>query len=64
MSLCGGERMTDKKEIVSAAPQPTAVSFPNATQGMINTGSGIQVGTNAGTMNLNINSIIFQEVMI
>lgn len=49
--------MTDKKEIVSAAPQPTAVSFPNATQGMINTGSGIQVGTNAGTMNLNINCL-------
>ena len=48
--------MTDKKEIVSAAPQPTAVSFPNATQGMINTGSGIQVGTNAGTMNLKVTS--------
>ena len=53
--LCGGEKMTDENEIISVAIQPTAVSFPTATQGMVNTGSGVQVGTNAGTINLNIN---------
>ena len=47
--------MADKNEIVLAAAQPTAVEFPQATNGMVNTGSGIQVGTNAGTINLNIN---------
>ena len=49
--------MANKNEIAPAATQPAAVSFPNATQGMINTGSGVQVGTNAGTMNLNINCL-------
>ena len=49
--------MAKKNEIAPAATQPAAVSFPNATQGMINTGSGVQVGTNAGTMNLNINCL-------
>ena len=56
-SRCGGEEMTDKNEIKSVAPPPTVVSFPNATQGMINTGSGVQIGTNAGTMNFNFNGL-------
>lgn len=49
--------MTDKNEIASVAPPPTVVSFPNAAQGMINTGSGVQIGTNAGTMNFNFNGL-------
>lgn len=47
--------MEDKNEIAPVSPPPTAVSFPNATQAMVNQGSGFQVGTNAGTMNFNIN---------
>ena len=49
--------MANKNEIAPAVTQPAAVSFPNATQCMINTGSGVQIGTNAGTMNLNINCL-------
>lgn len=49
--------MAEKNEMVSATAQPTAVAFPQATHGMVNTGSGVQVGTNAGTMNLNINCL-------
>lgn len=49
--------MADKNEIVPAATQPTAVAFPQATHGMINTGSGVQVGENSGTMNFNFNGI-------
>lgn len=49
--------MADKNEIVPTAAQPTAVAFPQATHGMVNTGSGIQVGENAGTMNLNFNGV-------
>lgn len=47
--------MTDKSEIASAALPPAAVSFTNAAQGMVNTGSGVQVGTNTGIMNFNFN---------
>lgn len=47
--------MTDKSEIASIASQPIAVPFLNAAQGMINTGSGVQIGTNAGTVNFNFN---------
>lgn len=54
---CGGEEMTDKSKIITVAPKPTAVSFPNATQGMTNNGSGVQVGNNAGTMNFNFNGL-------
>ena len=49
--------MTDKSEIAPVAPPPTAVPFLNAAQGLINTGPGIQIGTNAGTMNFNFNGL-------
>lgn len=49
--------MADKNEIILAATQPTAVAFPQATHGMINTGFGLQVGTNTGTMNINFNGV-------
>lgn len=49
--------MAEKNEIILAATQPTAVAFPQVTHGMINTGSGIQVGTNTGTMNFNFNGV-------
>lgn len=55
VSRCGGEEMTDKSEIASAALPPATVSFTNAAQGMVNTGSGVQVGTNTGIMNFNFN---------
>lgn len=54
-SRCGGEEVTDKSEIAPVAPPPTAVPFLNAAQGLINTGPGIQIGTNDGTVNLNFN---------
>ena len=47
--------MTDKSEIASVASQLTTVPFLNAAQSMINTGSGIQIGTNDGTVNFNFN---------
>ena len=49
--------MADKNEIIPVTTQPPATVSPNAPQGMINTGSGVQVGLNAGTMNLNINCL-------
>lgn len=49
--------MADKNEIIPVTTQPPATVSPNAPQGMINTGSGVQVGTNAGTMNFNFNGI-------
>ena len=49
--------MKDNDSIVPITQQPAAIALPNTPQGMINTGSGIQVGTNAGTMNLNINCL-------
>ena len=49
--------MADKNEIVPTAAQPTAVAFPQATHGMVNTGSGVQIGTNAGKIEFNINGI-------
>ena len=49
--------MNDNDKIVPITPKQNAVPVPNTPQGMINTGSGVQVGTNAGTMNLNINCL-------
>lgn len=49
--------MTDKDEKLPAVAQPAAVSFPNATQTLINQGNGIQVGSNMGTLNLNFSGV-------
>lgn len=49
--------MTDKKDITPFTPQQSSVAVPISPQGMINTGSGVQIGTNAGTVNFNFNGI-------
>lgn len=54
--------MTDIDEKLQAVAQPAAVSFSNATQAFINQGSGIQVGSNTGTINLNFNGITSETI--
>lgn len=49
--------MTDIDEKLPAVVQPSDISYPNATQAFINQGSGIQVGTNTGTMTFNFNGL-------
>jgi hypothetical protein len=49
--------MTERDEKLPVVAQPAAMSFPNVAQAFINQGSGIQVGSNTGTLNFNFNGI-------